>query len=542
MKKLKLAKLYDNKGYLLWLLSITPLLLFFINRNNTPGFDWNYFNSLNLVTQNYFKDLGFPVIDLKICGGYDLAANPQSSIFSPLTLFLLFLNPYMANLVSIVFMSMISFVFMVKTIKKHETFLVSYLGATIFCLAPFFSLHFAEGHIPYRSFYLLPVLYYLLVENFNMKNAHSALLIGTFSLMDGGMYFLFFFTFFYVFHIIINYKNIDKYKVLFTKKTLFLLCGSLLVILAKIYPLLALHGNRQAIYNNGTFGLYDLVNSLFNIFLTNLDTFGNFPYRAHEYAHYVTISLVTLFILVLFKEKKINKNIIYFLFSFWIFTGWGGVFNPWTILKIVPLLKNAHVQSRFSIFVFFFLIMIVSRGKIPNKVKIVLMIFAIAELLFQNSFVFNRLWSGYTIPITEYQYKKIEKIRNYSNYIMKPAIYNENKFSHSCYEPAQKHILMKRLSLFGEENSNIEISQESMKSLVISSTKLLPEKLLLNYKFNGGWHCNNCEVYNQDGLVFLENIGTTNKIIITYAPFYMPFIIGSYIMGLIVLVFGWRKE
>src|SRR5262245_36627079 len=89
-----------------WLIAIlgttacyaVPLRLAFFS----PGFDWNYFDSLALLVRSTVLHYGtWPMHDPWMCGGLDVLANPQSRVFSPFLLTDLLLSPHIANLVSL---------------------------------------------------------------------------------------------------------------------------------------------------------------------------------------------------------------------------------------------------------------------------------------------------------------------------------------------------------------------------------------------------------------------------------------------------------
>ena len=537
-----------KKWYLgaFWILSVLPFAYFFINFEHSPKFDWSYFNSLSFVMKEYLMQWKLPTIDLKICGGHDIAANPQVSMFSPLIIFKLLFSPYVGNVLSLIFMSLISFVFMIKILKKHQkNDVIASLTATLFNMSPFFSLHFAEGHIAFRSFYLLPFFYYLLVENFNRKNFCWAMLVGAFSVLDGGFYFLFFFTFFYLFHVLINYKEIKKYSIIFDKKILFFLFGIVLLALSKMYPLTLIYGGRTPPADSNIYSFNDVFQSLFNITLGVLDSFSNFPFRAHEYAHYITISLLVLFLVLVFSNKKTffkSPFFIFMLFFLWIFLGIGGIINPYSILKEIPILNTVRIQSRFCIFFFFFFILFLNSQKGNTKLKIALLLIATLELFAQHLIVFNQLWSNNNvITSTKHTYQKASSLDSYQKYISKPEIYEKNAFSYICYEPSQKAILLKTLKLTSHQEK-IKIDQLSMDSMSVSLNEkstdaFLPQKIMLNYKYNAGWKCDTCEVNSYNGLIVLGHIQNKRQVVLTYNPFYKPFILFSFVFGLLISFF-----
>ena len=65
---------------------------------------------------------------------------------------------------------------------------ISIIGASLFINSSWFSLHFSEGHISFRTFYLLPWVF-LWIETLESKKTLLKLgAIISFMLLDGGFY------------------------------------------------------------------------------------------------------------------------------------------------------------------------------------------------------------------------------------------------------------------------------------------------------------------------------------------------------------------
>src|SRR5690606_31091500 len=124
-----------------------------------------------------------------VLGGLDMLANPQSKVFSPLSIFdLLFTAPY-ANLLSLVALSILGGYGMFKLLHHLKISEVTTLLITfIYMHGSWFSLHFSEGHIIFGSFQLMGwVLFFTLnIYEARFKIYLAALL--AFMILDGGMY------------------------------------------------------------------------------------------------------------------------------------------------------------------------------------------------------------------------------------------------------------------------------------------------------------------------------------------------------------------
>src|SRR5690606_21871019 len=98
---------------------LSPLIIFFINSENTPLADWIYFNSLAKYSWPISRN-GISFLDLNICGGVDNFSNPQMWYFSPINFLYLFLKPYWANVCSWYFLAVLGFYYLRKTVQRFD--------------------------------------------------------------------------------------------------------------------------------------------------------------------------------------------------------------------------------------------------------------------------------------------------------------------------------------------------------------------------------------------------------------------------------------
>lgn len=521
-----------------YLLIIAPLTFFFINYNYTPKFDWLYFNSLAHYSWPIF-DGKLNFIDINICGGVDNFANPQMWYFSPLNILYLLVGAYWGNVLSWYVCGLVGFCYFYKICERYTTDVgVSKLLSLIFVFASFFSLHFLEGHIVFRTFFLIPAVYYYAAEKVNINKLSFLVLILTIMILDGGIYPFFFSLVMLPF--ILKLKYFQR-SYLFNKFFITISFACLLILLSKIIPVLFIHAERMMLDDPEVYSFTTLLNALYYPFYTNLNNLPELKYRAHEYALYLGTGL-TLICLFNIKHILKKKEFYFSLFFLWIASGLGGDINPWRLIKSIPYLQQIHVQSRFLILFFFFLLICLLKSKkLERKTNKFFLSLALIESFFVCFYIVHQGFQQ-KIAIDSYSFfnKKVN-IKQYDKYVPKPIIYGVNKLSYDCYEPAiQKRILPGKKLFFNTTegtNPTLSINNDYM---IIRLNKRLEKPLIVNVNWNAGWECMDCDITYNEGIIQIDTLGKKEYKLI-YKPLYSPLIFLTWFIGILVGLYGWRK-
>ncbi len=156
----------------------------------TTFYDWDYFNGLSLVSKSLalvFQSTSF--YDAWRCGGLDILSNPQSRIASPLFILDLLLPPHLANIAGLMLYGLIGYLGMYQVGRAFGIERVfSLLIAWMFVHASWFGLHFAEGHIAFGAFQLMPWVIWLTFHLGSPKHLVALFALMTLFIIDGEFY------------------------------------------------------------------------------------------------------------------------------------------------------------------------------------------------------------------------------------------------------------------------------------------------------------------------------------------------------------------
>lgn len=514
-----------------YLLSVSPFFIYFLKYPLSPIRDWNYFNSLGLLIGKSLSELRLPLLDPWVCGGLDILSNPQSWVYSPFALLNVLFHPYLANLFSLLVCASFGFWGMLKLSEKMSGVPERYLISTLFNLSPFFFLHFAEGHIPYRTFYFLPFVLYFSINLNSIKKLWWLLFILVLMLLDGGIYPLYF-SIFLIF-LNLNYTGLKKvFKNKSQRRNLFFIIFSFLLLsLSKIIPVIFIHQTRIPEFEQAHYSLANIIQAFFDIRQSNYLSFEGQAYFLHEYAHYLGVGLTLLFVSLIPRMRPHLRLIVQLIIFTWIALGFGGDFNPWIIIKKIPFVNQIHVQSRFLILVFLISLVLIIKTYKPSVGRKWLLRLALIELLFCAFYASFHAFN-YSINLKDFKLAETSfPTDKYENYISKPQVYSSRKISYQCYEPANPGLIKPSLHLFLNMNQSAQaiISNQTIR---IISEKPLQEDFVLNQHWNGGWDCvKGCEVFSNNGLIQINPTHDT-EIMIKYNPIYWQLSLACFAFGL----------
>jgi hypothetical protein len=534
--------------------------------------DWGFFNGISHVTRSafiYYKTI--PIHNPWILGGVDYFANPQTRIFSPMVLFDLAFPAPTANLFSLIALGIIGifgFYKLMLFLKIDNT--SALISGIIFIHGSWFSLHYSEGHIIYGSFQLMGwALYFILrLQEENFKTYYA--LLNAFYLLDGAIYAFIFTNLLLVICLLLQLHHLStkgfinslfsQWKTVLVSFFLFISLSS-----AKLIPFLMMHASRVPILEFVTLDLKLIVTAFFNPFqhLNKEIQIQDFPFRFHEVGAYIGI-LGTVLVLYFFLAKKINRNIFKLLllglFFFWIGSGWLADFNPWRLFHKIPILNNAHVQTRFLFFTWFVFVILLSfslnyiKEKVNRSFLNTLYFLLIAEAVFVSTYPF---YKGFTFEDIYCTNVFDEPIKNHT------ILITENQASEAWGYEFLHYFKNNRGAKFATEPATVKgdirsvvddnylgeiyLTDGSGKTKLISYT---PGKvkfafqldtiseIQLNTNFLLGWKTfSSAELYEKNGLLTVRPKALNGIVEAFYRPNYLKVIIPLYFSGWITLIF-----
>jgi len=158
------------------LLSVYYCLPFFLKINYWGIRDWDLFTTIAAVPAGTILNYGqFPFWNPYLAGGNILFHHPEIAVLSPFVLLYLIFGAVVGLKLQVFICYFLGFWGSWKLFKKLG---ISEFGALMVAVVYFgsvhFSLHFAEGHMPFTHFCFLPWFIYFLLKANEKKNILSA--------------------------------------------------------------------------------------------------------------------------------------------------------------------------------------------------------------------------------------------------------------------------------------------------------------------------------------------------------------------------------
>jgi len=404
---------------------LTPLIHF---KEACITRDWGLFNSFSLFSHSSWRFYHkIPIHNPYVLGGMDNLANPQTKVFSPLAIFDVFLNAPYANLASLISLGIIGSYGMYHLLKYlNIRNSVAIICAIIFIHGSWFHLHYSEGHIIFGGFMLFGFVILSILRMEENKYKLIFALICAFFFLDGGIYaFVYTVLLFFTMHLFqVNGISFRKLILSIRKNLLFSLLSVFVFIgLAsfKLIPFLILHGGRIPVLENNTLNVYSVFNAFFNpnahvslvVPGANFRDFVNF-HEIGAYIGFIAFAII-LYYLLKFRSKKNRAFVLLMLLFFWIGSGWLDPVNPWRLFQQLPVINNAHVQSRAFIIVYCVLIIFLAFGleKLAEQRKTLFKI-ATGFLILEGLFISN--WAYLSVYQYEHNTAKIAEMNQMITY------------------------------------------------------------------------------------------------------------------------------
>lgn len=545
---------------------IKPILLF---RSTILVRDWGLFNSLSLFNHScftYYKT--WPVHNPYVLGGMDVLANPQARSCSPLVLFDLFFHAPIANLLALFTLSCIGILGFYKLlIYLGHTNKTAQLMAFIFIHASWFHLHFAEGHIIFGSFLLIG---WIMLCALRFEENRFKLLLAVFlafMLLDGGMYAFIYSTLTILLLHLFRFEGLSfkrLWKAIRSESVATGLAVLSFVGLAafKIIPLLSLHASRAPILEWIRLDVKSLIYAFFYPFGhielndpdANFKQFGNF----HEIGTY--IGLCAVFLILVYLIRNTTRQLIPYvliLFTFlWMGSGWLWTCNPWRLIQKIPLINNAHIQTRCFFLVFFISLLLLAKAlqwlESSRKTWWIIGSFLILESSWMAFYPYYKLSQseGSHMPRTHFP-SCIKNRRIDVTHLTPDASGWGFDFEHyrrfnaatkNFMDPSNKTTAAKACTesgYMGESyvisgSGRVKVEQYTPGVLVSICTMNTGGTIEFNTNFLGGWRCKEgFNVFDNHGLLAVQVPPGNSRITLFYAPNYLPFCVMLASLGII---------
>jgi len=545
-----------NKKKLSLLFLFSTLISFSIFILRSRSFfpkDWGQFAYYTRFIQASIWQFGkFPIHNPWFCGGIDYLANPQNRLFSPLVLYEIFLPPQLAQLCILMTLSFLglwgTYAFLRSFQIKESS---SIVGAILFINCNWFAFHFTEGHGPFSSFQLIPLMLFLGRYILERRNFLAFTSILAFMLVSGEIY-PFSFTFLiFANAMLIGWVSFVGWQALLRRNAWFYLLTILcfiLLTLPKTYPTLMFLSHRNPDLDFFTMPNNLLRRAFFNPFEHIFTMFS--ALRFHEYACYLSPLGIALVIFTMIKSKGFFRtNILAFLsVLFWLWVGSGLLpkINPWHLYQKLPIFNNMHAQSRLFIFSYVFFVFLISKSLdtfIARKwVYSILACFLLAE--------------AYTV----YIYPTLDVGRNRNDYGMHPGIMGTNELkifsttpvainnsqSNICYEHSFTNgpILQPRDpkykgAIYTVPNHHGFAHEFAYTPGYLNFSYSIPKGALLELNTNAlfGWKIKKGEgeiLTHGSDLLKIKPKYPIGEMELEYAPGYVPGVVASYFLGMIL--------
>ncbi len=548
------------------LVVISGYFAHFLYWDRSIRLDWDYFNSLSLVVRSLvLKWHVLPLRDPWIGGGLDILSNPQSRVFSPGFLFDVLFDPHTGNLLYLMVLGVFGFAGMYRLARVFEAGrLTAWVCGLLFINSGWFGNHYAEGHVAFGTMQLLPwVLVFCRQLGESGAIGRLAFLMAFF-LLDGGIY-----TFVYgillCFVSVVSglspglssaWKN-PKPRKEFIQEVFIAAVGFFLFSAPKWVPLLFWYGDRVPQKEVTMMPLGAVLTSFFQPLQSPVFQLSpGLPWRMHEFGCYA--GSVIAFLIYGRSAGTLSRTSKRFLWIalgfFWIASGWGGVVNPWSILWQVPLINNAHVQSRLFLLVFIFLILgalesIDSLLKRRLRFVFLLVSMLIIESLVVKAFPAISVFSEMGRPRSPVVVIPGEGIKNTVETGSKPEVYfaGDSAVIRS-YEPAMKtsRVLPVSNPVYRGEawiesgKGKLDLIENSPSRIRFSYDTESAALAVFNTNFLMGWSSSDEMVVTEtdrSGLLQVKLPKGSGTVDLVYSPWYLSFVVFSYVAGLALFGF-----
>lgn len=418
----------QDRSPLLWILALVSVgyLVPVLRWGTSIGRDWDYFNSLALLVRSSVLSYRvFPLHDPWVCGGLDLLTNPQTRILSPLLLLDVALPPLAANWISLWLLALAGAVG-AYLMSKDVGRIVGVVIASMWANGSYFALHFAEGHIPFAHMTLLPWIPVLMAQLHDRRARLALVALVTHMAIGGGGYAT-------IFACYVALTSLFVVRVPWRLDPWFdgtLCLAAACFLLGRALPAFTI---GTAAFSRADFTQMDWTLFLSSLFLPIQH--NRIAPGFYEYGCYVGIAAVALAI------RYAPKREIWWVVLFWVWvaTGVGGVVNPWSLHRALPVFNAAHLQSRALIIAFLFFLLLFKHALVGRDKR--WLIFFVVEAIVVHTIAFNAGWVNAPAATPTPSLVSTSGWHGTIDAATKPGHYEAGQGSVTCYEPSRDKAL-----------------------------------------------------------------------------------------------------
>jgi hypothetical protein len=531
--------------------------------------DWDYFSFANAVqSDTIYRYNQFPFWNPYATGGRPLLANPQAAVLSPNFIITLILGCVIGLKIQVflmIFAGMIGMFLLSKYYKINP--IAGILSASIFGMSGFFSLRIYAGHFNFLLFNLVPFILLFFLKSFENKKyiALSALALA-WIILDIGLVHaipavLIFFSFY---ALLLSIQKKSFRPVIYMVIIFIFAVGISAIRILPTYGLVSVHprggdpGERTSIYS--------FYHMLLDDKLQAQDEYGQAKtfWRWHEYASYVGILPLILFIIGIFvlfipQFPLILSGLLMFIISL----GGFSKYSPWTLMHKLPFLSSLHISTRFMVLFIFVLALIVGilidkfwknsdKKYLPPKCLLFLVsALIIVDLILVNTPLFYHFPNNIPPNLTRNDtFTQVDDHAVFRSGALSSMYYNflENKGTWNGYDPLPYDNYAKPIDnkdykgeVYLVNGEEAYYSYWSPNKLIVNFSTPETTHLVINQNYAKDWKIKGKnKVENYNGLLS-TNVNPEEKQVIFY---YLPnsFIYGGiisvvFILGIILLWF-----
>ncbi len=495
-----------------------------------------------------------------VMGGADLLANPQTRMFSPFGLLDQIFWPHVANVVSLAIHGIFGAWGMMSVLTRlgHNR-LVAGLGAMMFIGGSWFMLHYCEGHIPYGSMQLLPwVVYWLMELDRPSALLKLAALLALF-LVDGGIYAFIFSVYGALVLIAIGMVPIGGLIARVRERRL-LLPGAAVAFLgvasAKLVPVIESLGTRKLTIERANMSMKLAAAAFYDTDQWFLRSARPLDWRFHEIGCYLGFAATALIVIALVRPSFARAQwrwLAFGLVFLWIGTNALAPVNPWELISRTPLLRNAHVQSRNFIWLYFAWVVLTCAAirsfRWKPQIAHGLLLVAVLEIVVVSQRQWYRAMQNDGGGLRYASTARNITQRAWAYTVMwatKPDHYFAGGFGAlDTYEPAQfeRNVRYRGGPGYAGEirvvggTGKAELAEVSPGFIAMRYDGTTPAMVRINQNRLAGWEVVSGDAECDDDDYSLDvKISAPGEIVLRYRPWYWPDIVMAYALGILVFV------
>ena len=288
------------------------------------------------------------------------------------------------------------------------------------------------------------------------------------------------------------------------------------------------------------------------------------PYCFHEAGVYIGIlgAIIVISFLSFTRKKMFIAYIFIAVFFFWMGSGWLSDINPWHLFQKIPIVKNAHVQSRFFVISYLVFVILLCfaldyfKTKIHKVFLFSIILFLIVESLFVSSYPFYKVFKYKSSTCETSVFKNLITSTTIEKTVADASdnwrfdflhYYNSNTGAKASYEPA---IIQGDIKSVDDQGYKGEIYLTKGRGIA-NIQSYTPGKIKIKYSLDTisefqintnyllGWRSNdnNLKVFESNGLLTISPRNLNGEVEVLYRPNYLKIILPLFLMGLILSIF-----